>query len=90
MVYGLGFVFLCTCRYGVYLAFDKPRCKTEPNQQQEQQEQQTLQEKLAAAAAAAKSGDTLEHMMTREEALAECSMAFICSHRSALNMAYQA
>ncbi|CDI76286.1 leucyl-tRNA synthetase, putative [Eimeria acervulina] len=75
--------------YGVFLAFDKPRVNVE-QQQQQQQEQQTLQEKLAAAAAAAASGDTLEHIMTREEALAECSTAFICSHRSALNMAYQA
>ncbi|CDJ53270.1 hypothetical protein EBH_0055830 [Eimeria brunetti] len=78
--------------YGVFLAFDTPRSKMdlEQQQQQQQQQQQTLQEKLEAAAAAAQAGDTLEHIMTREEALAACNTAFICSHRSALNMAYQA
>ncbi|KAL8270891.1 hypothetical protein Esti_005185 [Eimeria stiedai] len=75
--------------YGVYLAFDQRRVAAASEKEQEQQQQQTLKEKLAAAAAAAKAADTLEHIMTREEALAACSVAFICSHRSALNMAFQ-
>ncbi|XP_026192247.1 leucine--tRNA ligase, cytoplasmic [Cyclospora cayetanensis] len=75
--------------YGVYLAFEKSRVSATAEQQQEQRQQPTLQEKLAAAAAASKAADTLEHIMTREEALAACNVAFICSHRSALNMAYQ-
>ncbi|KAL8426163.1 hypothetical protein Efla_006239 [Eimeria flavescens] len=76
--------------YGVYLAFDTRRvAATADKEQEQQQQQQSLQEKLAAAAAAAKAGDTLEHIMTRESALAACKVAFVCSHRSALNMAYQ-
>ncbi|KAL8450833.1 hypothetical protein Emed_002290 [Eimeria media] len=75
--------------YGVYLAFDQRRIAAASEKEQEQQQQQTLQEKLAAAAAAAKAADTLEHIMTREEALAACKVAFVCSHRSALNMAFQ-
>ncbi|KAL8451453.1 hypothetical protein Emag_002675 [Eimeria magna] len=75
--------------YGVYLAFDRRRIAAASEKEQEQQQQQTLQEKLAAAAAAAKAADTLEHIMTREEALAACNVAFVCSHRSALNMAFQ-
>ncbi|KEP61492.1 UNVERIFIED_CONTAM: leucyl-tRNA synthetase [Hammondia hammondi] len=64
-------------KYGLYLAFTNPKKSLDKAEEGD------------GGAQAAETEEEFETLMTREEALSACTEVFICSERSALNMAYQ-